>query len=75
MDRESQVLTVNVEFEGATPTASYFLELGVIHANIEGHLIMTPAGDAPAEQTVRALLTERLLEGSAQARDRDGQAG
>lgn len=61
MDTQSQVLTTEVEFEGKTYTASYFLERDIIHANIEGYDVMTPLGAGTAEETVQTLLLEQLL--------------
>ncbi|CAN7558070.1 hypothetical protein [Devosia sp. LjRoot3] len=62
MDTQSQVLTVEVEFEGQTYTASYFLEQDIIQANIEGRLFTAVKGDGAADDTVRALLLEWLLQ-------------
>lgn len=62
MDIQSQVLTVEVEFEGQTYTASYFLEQDIIQASIEGRLYTAVKGAGPAEDTVQALLLEWLLQ-------------
>ncbi len=62
MDTQSKVLTADLEFEGKIYTASYFLERDIIHANIDGRVLMTPLGASPANETVRVLLLEWLLE-------------
>ncbi|CAN7601884.1 hypothetical protein [Devosia sp. LjRoot3] len=67
MDTQSQVLTVEVEFEGQTYTASYFLEHGIIQASIEGRLFTAVKGTGPADETVRALLLEWLLQNTVRA--------
>lgn len=58
MDTQSQVLTTEVEFEGKTFTASYFLERDIIHANIEGRLYTAALRDRSADETVRGLLMD-----------------
>ncbi|RYZ87061.1 MAG: hypothetical protein EOP04_12565 [Proteobacteria bacterium] len=65
MDVQGQVLTVDLEFEGKTYTASYFLEQDIIQANIEGRLFTTVKGIGSAEETVRALLFEWVLQNAA----------
>jgi len=62
MDTQSRVLTIEMEFEGQNYTASYFLEQDIIQANIEGRLFTAVKGTGPAEDTVRALLLEWLLQ-------------
>ena len=62
MDRNSIVQTVKVTHEGAVHIASYFIEAGVIHADIGGRMVMCPVGNVPAAETVRALLTGHLLQ-------------
>lgn len=67
MDTQSQVLTIQMAFEGKTYTASYFLEQDIIQANIEGRLFTVVKGAGPAEETVRALLLEWLLQNTVRA--------
>ena len=61
MDIPSQILTVQLDFEGKTYTATYFLENDIIQANIEGRLFTSVKGHGSAEDTVRALLLEWVL--------------
>lgn len=68
MDTQCQVLSVDVEFEGSTYTASYFLEQDIIQANIEGRLFTTVKGTGPAKETVRALLFEWLLQNTVRSK-------
>ena len=68
MDTQSQVLTVEVEFEGQTYTASYFLEQDIIQAIIEGRLFTVVKGASPAEDTVRALMLEWLLQNTVRSK-------
>lgn len=60
MEQENMVLDVSVELDGQTYTASYFIENGVIHANIADCTYRVPLGPTPPRETVRSLLTERL---------------
>ncbi len=62
MDTQSQVLTTEMEFEGRSYHAAYFLERDIIQVNIEGTLFTTASAGQPAENVVRALLLEWLLE-------------
>lgn len=62
MDTQSQILTAEVEFEGKTYRAPYFLEGDLIEANIEGRLVTTTSDGRPAEEIVRALMLEWLLQ-------------
>ncbi|KRA97869.1 hypothetical protein ASD83_12380 [Devosia sp. Root685] len=62
MEMQSQVFDVEVEFDGQTHKAAYFVENGVIHAQVEGKLIVSPLGAVPASKTVKALVTGQLLQ-------------
>jgi hypothetical protein len=62
MERQSQVFDVEVEFDGQLHKAAYFVENHVIHAQIEGKLIVSPLGAVPAAKTVKALVTGQLLQ-------------
>ena len=62
MERQSQVLTTEVEFEGETHFASYYVENDIIHALIGGRLTATPTGDIPSEKLVQAMLQGYLLQ-------------
>ncbi|MGV3576387.1 MAG: hypothetical protein ACO1O4_14775 [Devosia sp.] len=70
MERRSQVLTADVEFEGEMHSASYYVENDIIHAHIGGRLVATPKGDVPAEALVRAMLQGYLLQRQRKARQR-----
>lgn len=61
MEQTSQVMTVELEFDGETFSASYHVEHDLIHANIDGHLMTTPLTVAPAGHTVKAMLLGHLL--------------
>lgn len=62
MEPQSQVLTAEVEFEGETHQASYYVENNIIHAHIGGRLMSTPLTNVAAERTVQALLSGYLLQ-------------
>lgn len=62
MEMQSQVFDVEVEFDGHTHKAAYFVENDIIHAQVEGKLIVSPLGAAPASKTVKALITGQLLQ-------------
>lgn len=62
MEMQSQVYDVEVEFDGQIHTAAYFVENDIIHAQVEGKLIVSPLGTAPASKTVKALITSQLLQ-------------
>lgn len=62
MEMHSQVFDVEVEFDGKTHQAAYFVENGIIHAQVEGKLIVSPLGNGPASKTVKALITGQLLQ-------------
>ncbi|MBO9590864.1 hypothetical protein [Devosia sp.] len=62
MEMQSQVFDVEVEFDGQMHKAAYFVENDIIHAQIEGKLIVSPLGAVPAAKTVRALITGQLLQ-------------
>lgn len=61
-ERECLVQTVEVTHGGETHRAIYFVENSIIHAQIGGHTMLSPLGNAPAANTVRALLTEYLIQ-------------
>lgn len=60
MEPQSQVLTVQVEFEGRTYSASYYVEHDIIQTEIGGCLVSRGLTDEPAEDTVRTLLLNYL---------------
>lgn len=62
MEMQSQVFDVEVEVDGRTHQAVYFVENNIIHAQVEGKLIVSPLGAMPASDTVRALLRGQLLQ-------------
>lgn len=61
-ERERLVQTVEVCSGGVVHRASYFIENNIIHARIGDHSISTPLGNVPAGDTVKALLTEHLVQ-------------
>lgn len=75
MEQHSQVLTTQVEFEGETYEASYFIEHGVIHANIEGRFLQTPLSGVDAAHTVQAVLKGHLLQTHRKSQQRDQWLG
>lgn len=65
MDRTSVVLETQIELEGETFTASYFVDPeGVIHANIGGKVMLAPTTHLPADAVVKSLLTGHILKQS-----------
>jgi hypothetical protein len=75
MEQHSQVLTTLVDFEGETYEASYFIEHGIIHANIDGRIIQTPLSSVDATQTVQAVLRGYLLQTHRKAQQRNSWSG
>lgn len=61
MEMQSQVFDVEVEFDGQTHRAAYFVENDIIHAQVDGKLLVSPLGTVPAAKTVKALITGQLL--------------
>lgn len=62
MEMQSQVFDVEIEFDGQTHRAAYFVENDIIHAQVEGKLLVSPLGAGPASKTVKALITGQLLQ-------------
>ncbi|KFL29478.1 hypothetical protein JP75_20600 [Devosia riboflavina] len=71
MEQHSQVLTTEVEFDGNSYTATYFVEHGIIHANIDGRLVHAPLTQEEAQRTVQAMLTGHLLQTHRKSAQRD----
>jgi len=71
MEQHSQVLTTQVEFEGQTYEASYFIENGIIHANIDGRMLQTPLTAVDASRTVQIILRGHLLQTHRKSQKRD----
>ena len=61
-EREGLVQTVEVKYGGSVHRASYFVEHSIIHAQVSGHLMLSPRGNISAADTVKALLTGRLFQ-------------
>lgn len=59
-DRPSMVHQIEVRRGGQTYVAAYFIEHGIIHAQIGERFLMAPMGSMPAENTVRMLLEGQL---------------
>jgi hypothetical protein len=64
--REVTVETIKVRDHGHTYKAFYYVEDGVIHADLAGKLQATICLGLPPADIVRALLTERILQMSIQ---------
>ena len=62
MEPNSTVLEASVQFEGETYTAAYFIEHGIIHANIGGRTLMAPFVSDSAEKIVETLLIGNLAQ-------------
>jgi hypothetical protein len=69
MERQSQVLEVQVEHDGSVHRVSYFVENGTIHASIGGRLLAVPTGTRSASDTVRTLLSGHLSQRSRKLRN------
>jgi hypothetical protein len=68
MERNSQVLEVEVEYGGTPHRASYFVEDNTIHASIGGRLLSIPRGPRSAADTVKTVLSGYLLQQSRKLR-------
>lgn len=55
MEQHSMVHQVEVVHDGTPYTARYFVEDGVIHANLAGRHILRRLGDEAAADTVRTM--------------------
>jgi hypothetical protein len=66
MEQEQECLVQTVEVRHARDVhcATFYVENGIIHARIGDHTLLSPLGDVPAADTVRALLTEHLAQRS-----------
>jgi len=60
MERQSQILEVEVQHDGDLHRASYFVENSTIYTNIDGHILIAPLGQSEAATTVRMLLSGHL---------------
>jgi hypothetical protein len=60
MEREGLVRDVEVEFDGETHRATYFIQGKVIHAMIGEQSMLLPVGRQQPEAMVRSLLLEKL---------------
>lgn len=70
MEGKSIVLTTQVEFEGNSYSATYFVnDDDVVHANIGGKVLLTPLAMRSAEKVVQALLTGHLLQQTRKSRN------
>jgi hypothetical protein len=68
MERNSQVLEVEVDYGGTPHRASYFVEENTIHANIGGRVLSIPCGPRSAADTVKTVLSGYLLQQSRKLR-------
>jgi hypothetical protein len=62
MEQECLVQTVEITYASDVHCASFYVENGIIHAQIDDHTLLSPLGNVPAADTVRALLTEHLVQ-------------
>lgn len=62
MERLSMVHRVLVEHAGRTYRADYFVEDGVIHASLDGHIVLRPLASAEPADTVRTMLSGHLAQ-------------
>lgn len=62
MQQTSMIHEVEITEAGTAHKASYFVELGVIHANIGGRILLSPLNGGDAAAMVKALLTGRALQ-------------
>ena len=72
MERESMVGSVSSDIPGESLMARYFVENGVIHANVAGRMLLTPVGNCSPRNTVKALLTSFALQHARRTEERKG---
>lgn len=60
MAREGLVQDVAVQLDGQTYQASYFVENGTIHAQLQDQTYLLPLGGEAAAQMVKSLLLEKV---------------
>ncbi|MBW4653415.1 MAG: hypothetical protein KME20_10340 [Kaiparowitsia implicata GSE-PSE-MK54-09C] len=61
-EQECLVQTVEVTHGSEFHRAAFYVENCVIHARIDHRNLLSPLGNVPAADTVRALLTEHLTQ-------------
>lgn len=62
MNRESVIESLELKDHGLTYKASYYIENGMLHADVAGRRQTTLCIGIPAADMVRALLAERILQ-------------
>lgn len=62
MEPQSQVFDIVVDVDGEAHKATYYVENNVIHAMINGRVMVSPVGVVPAAETVKSLLMGQLLQ-------------
>ncbi|KKB80603.1 hypothetical protein VW29_16445 [Devosia limi DSM 17137] len=65
---ESEVHDIRITQGGASYKATFFVEHGIINANIAGRIITAPLGDRPAEVSVSELLAGYIHQQTRRAR-------
>ncbi len=60
MEREGLVQDVEINLDGQTHTATYFIENGTIHASLDNKIYLLPLGPVPASDVVKNLMAEKL---------------
>jgi hypothetical protein len=62
MERQSQIFEVELDQQGETHRATYFVERDMIFTSIGGRMLIAPLGSKPAMETVKSLLSGFLLQ-------------
>lgn len=71
MHEESRVHKVEVTEQGTVYRADYYIENGIIVANLNGKTIRVPIGLTDPHKTVRALLAAHVQRGARLSNQRD----
>ncbi|MFC3706305.1 hypothetical protein ACFOOL_16275 [Devosia honganensis] len=60
MERDGLVQDVEIQLDGEIHKATYFVEGGVIHAQLGDQTYRLPLGRRPAGEMVKSLMAEKL---------------
>lgn len=60
MEREGLVQDVEIDVDGQTHRATYFIDNGTIHASVDSKIYLLPLGPGPASDTIKSLMAEKL---------------
>ncbi|KKC39490.1 hypothetical protein WH87_04635 [Devosia epidermidihirudinis] len=69
MTRSQLVQEVEITDQGRTFKSAFYVEHGMIHANLAGKMVTLPCPNDDAAGVVRALLTEQVLSQSISRKD------